>query len=294
MTGGTWPGEPETRTTDPRDDGHPVGRYPDDRYPDDRYPGSRQAGFRDDTETIRSDEGTGRGFDTQPGGYPRVAPEFAATGRGGARDRRQDETRDGHVDGPEDRRRPHANGRHAPEMVYRPERARVGLLLVAVAIGTFVSIGLGVYGRLHEPTGLAISLAGFSSGAAAKAWLGSGAFVLALVQLATATRAHRPSAPPWLWMLHRWSGRMAVLLTVPVAVYCLYALGFQPGSPRVLAHSLAGCLVYGAFTAKMLVLQRPGAPRWSLPVLGGLLFTAITAVWMTSSLWFFGSSGLTF
>ena len=60
--------------------------------------------------------------------------------------------------------------------------------------------------------------------------------------------------------LHRWSGRVAVLLTVPVAVHCLYALGFQLGSPRVLVHSLVGCFFYGVFVAKMLVLPRPDAP----------------------------------
>jgi len=29
-------------------------------------------------------------------------------------------------------------------------------------------------------------------------------------------------------------------------------------------------------------------------VLGGVLFTALTALWLTSSLWFFTTSGLTF
>ena len=68
-----------------------------------------------------------------------------------------------------------------------------------------------------------------------------------------------------------------MLLTVPVAVHCLYALGFQLGSPRVLAHSLAGCFVYGVFVAKMLVLPRPNLPRWGIPVLGGVLFSALAA-----------------
>lgn len=44
----------------------------------------------------------------------------------------------------------------------------------------------------------------------------------------------------------------------------------------------------------MLVLGRPGMPRWAVPVLGALLFTALTALWLTSSLWFFGTSGLVF
>lgn len=179
------------------------------------------------------------------------------------------------------------------ELIAPTPTTRLSVLLVAVAVGILVSVGLGVYGRLHEPTLTGLSVAGFSSGAAAKAWLGSAAFALVLVQVLSAVAMYRTGAG-WLSGLHRWSGRVAVLLTVPVAVHCLYALGFQLGSPRVLAHSLAGCFVYGVFVAKMLVLPRPDAPRWSIPALGGVLFSALTAVWLTSSLWFFGTSGITF
>ena len=49
--------------------------------------------------------------------------------------------------------------------------SKVGPVLVAFAVGTAVAIGLGVYGKLHDPTGQAINLAGFSSGIAAKAAL---------------------------------------------------------------------------------------------------------------------------
>ena len=176
-------------------------------------------------------------------------------------------------------------------------RAGAGALVVAVAAGTLASVGLGVYGRLHEPSFFALNLAGFSSGTAAKAWLGSGAFLLAVVQLLSAMamygRLGGLAGRPWVGVLHRWSGRVAVLLTVPVAVHCLYALGYQSGSARVLVHSAAGCFFYGAFVAKMLVVNRPG-PRWALPVLGGLVFTGLTAVWLTSSAWFFGTTGITF
>ena len=178
-----------------------------------------------------------------------------------------------------------------------PRSGATGLLIVA-AIGSLVAVALGVYGRLHEPTFVAVNIAGFSSGVAAKAWLATGAFVLALVQLGSAMvmygRFPGLRAPSWIGGLHRWSGRGAVLLTVPVAVHCLYALGFQDGTPRVLLHSLAGCVLYGAFVTKMLVLRTPGGPRWSLPLFGGLLFTAVTAVWLSSSVWFFTTSGLVF
>lgn len=178
--------------------------------------------------------------------------------------------------------------------IVRPRTNPIAVL-VAVAAGTLVAVGLGVYGRLHEPSFFAVNIAGFSSGTAAKAWVASAAFALVLVQIVTAKVIYsRAGAPAWVSGVHRWSGRLAVLITVPVAVHCLYALGFQSGEPRVLVHSLAGCFFYGAFVAKMLVLGRVRAPRWSLPLLGGLLFTALTALWLTSSVWFFTTTGVTF
>jgi Family of unknown function (DUF6529) len=188
----------------------------------------------------------------------------------------------------------------APAVAPAPAPRFGGMLaLIGVfALGSLVAVGLGVYGRLHQPTFVAINLAGFSSGTAAKAWLATVAFLLALVQLGSALvmygRIPRISAPSWIGALHRWSGRVAVLVTVPVAVHCLYALGFQTGSTRVLVHSLAGCFCYGAFVAKMLILNRRDTPAWTLPVLGGALFTALVALWSTSSAWFFATSGLTF
>jgi Family of unknown function (DUF6529) len=83
-----------------------------------------------------------------------------------------------------------------------------------------------------------------------------------------------------------------VLFTVPVAVHCLYALGLSFDDPRVLVHSLVGCILYGAFVAKMLLLVRPGLPRWAIPAASGALFAAVVALWLTSSLWVFTAIGL--
>jgi len=184
-----------------------------------------------------------------------------------------------------------------PAPAHRRTGGLVGLIAV-FALGSLVAVGLGVYGRLHEPTFVALNVAGFSSGTAAKAWLATAAFLLALVQLGSALlmygRIPRVTAPSWTGALHRWSGRVAVLVTVPVAVHCLYALGFQTGSTRVLVHSLFGCFFYGAFVAKMLILNKRDAPGWTLPVLGGAVFTGLVALWSTSSAWFFSTSGITF
>jgi Family of unknown function (DUF6529) len=48
------------------------------------------------------------------------------------------------------------------------------------------------------------------------------------------------------------------------------------------------------FTAKMLLLTRPGITGWALPLLGGLVFAGVVGLWVTSSLWFFVTSGIKF
>ncbi|MDQ1720478.1 MAG: hypothetical protein QOI26_212 [Pseudonocardiales bacterium] len=185
--------------------------------------------------------------------------------------------------------------------VARREAATTSAGLVGVAtafaVGAAVSIGLGVYGRLHKPTGVAVNLAGFSSPVAVKAWLATVAFLFALFQLASALvmygKVPGVRAPAWIGLAHRWSGRIAVLVSVPVAVQCLYALGFQSFGMRGLVHSVLGCFLYGAFTAKMLILSRRQTPAWALPLAGGMVFAAFVGLWLTAGLWFFRTFGLT-
>lgn len=173
---------------------------------------------------------------------------------------------------------------------------KVVLVGVPVVIGAAVSVALGAYGRAHEPTGIALNAGPFSSPLTLKVWLASGVALFALAQLLTALVMYGKLrvVPPGRWTApaHRWSGRVAFLLSVPVAVHCLYALGFQSYDPRVVAHSLLGCFVFGVFTVKMLLLTRRGLPGWLLPVAGGLVFTAFVGLWLTSSLWFFTDTGV--
>jgi len=169
-----------------------------------------------------------------------------------------------------------------------PIGTKIGPVVIAFVVGTAVSFGLGVYGRLHTPTGHAIDIAGFSTGAAAKAFLASVVMALAIVQTVTAMGLYGriPLHGAWVGVVHRWSGRAAVLISVPVAVHCLYALGFQTYDGRVMAHSLFGCFFYGAFVFKMLILTRDDSPKWALPLAGGLVLTGLTALWVTAVLWF--------
>ena len=135
----------------------------------------------------------------------------------------------------------------------------------------------------------------FSTTIAAKAWLATGAFVLAIVQVLTASRMWGklqrvvPLSFPTARRVHIWSGRLAVLLTIPVFFHCVTMLGFRTPDLRVTIHSIAGSFIYGVLAAKLLVIRhhsRNYAP-WMLPVLGGSLAAVLTTLWLTSSLWYF-------
>ncbi len=174
-----------------------------------------------------------------------------------------------------------------------PSAARA--LAVPVLAGVAAVVVLGVYGRLHEPGTIAVDIAGFSGPAYVKAWLTTLAALLAVVQLVSALNMYGRigrASPSWVSTVHRWSGRAAVLVTVPVVVHCLYVFGFEYDSTRVLVHSVAGCLFYGAFVTKMLSLTRRGLPGWTLPVVGGVVFGALVVLWLTAALWLFGARGL--
>lgn len=163
--------------------------------------------------------------------------------------------------------------------------------VIALLLGAAAAVGLGAYGRVHTPSGETIATFGFGSLIAMKVWLGSAAGVLALVQLLTAvgmyTRGGRAFAAA-----HRTSGTLAVLLSLPVAYHCLWSLGFADYDTRVLVHSLAGCLVYGALVTKLLSLHAPRMPSWLVTVAGSLLLTGVVIATLTSSLWYFAEVGV--
>ncbi|HEX6149817.1 DUF6529 family protein [Nocardioides sp.] len=175
------------------------------------------------------------------------------------------------------------------------ETSRTGLA-AALLVGAGVTVVLGAYAGLHEPAGRPLVTFGFSGMLQMKAWLATAAAVLLLVQILTALwmwgRLGSQPAPDWVGPTHRWSGAFAFVLTLPPALHCMWALGFATDSPRALVHSLVGCLFYGAYAAKMIGLRSRNLPGWALPVLGGLVLTLLTLIWLTSALWFFSRSGL--
>jgi Family of unknown function (DUF6529) len=132
----------------------------------------------------------------------------------------------------------------------------------------------------------------FSSTIAAKAWFASAALILALVQVTTAARIYGklsflPERGATVARVHRWSGRIAFLCTLPVFFHCVTILGFQTPDARVAIHSIVGTFVYGVFVAKVLVVRDHSLPGWALPTAGLSLASILVVLWLTSALWYF-------
>lgn len=181
----------------------------------------------------------------------------------------------------------------APAVEQRVTSPGTKLLGIGLA-GAVVAVGLGVYADVHTPTGEKPYTLFFSDTIQLKVWFATAAVALALVQVLLAMRLygklHWPrQAPPWLGDAHRLVGTLAFALTLPVAYHCLWSLGFQSTDTRVLVHSLAGCFFYGVFVMKVLSVRVHGLPGWTLPVVGGAVFTALVVIFLTSSVWFFTS-----
>jgi hypothetical protein len=133
----------------------------------------------------------------------------------------------------------------------------------------------------------------FTTAVAGKAWLATIAMALALVQVSTGARiyGHLAAVLPFeagaAARVHRWSGRLAVLFTLPIVFHCVTILGFQSTDARVAVHSIVGSFFYGVLAAKLLVVHDRRFPGWALPLAGGGLFAVLATLWLTSSWWYF-------
>jgi cytochrome c553 len=145
----------------------------------------------------------------------------------------------------------------------------------------------------HDPRSKGYFRLFFSDPLHLKAGFATAAAVLACLQLFTAAWIFRKlpwQKPAWVNPVHRWSGRLALAFTLPVAYHCIFKLGFRSPSTRVLAHSLLGCAVYGAFAAKVTIVRLHRFPRPVLPIAGGLLFAVLIGVWYTSAVWLYSQN----
>jgi hypothetical protein len=170
-------------------------------------------------------------------------------------------------------------------------------LAAALAAGALVTVSVGLLERymLVTPHPIPTFSLFFSNPLYLKAWLGSATLVLSGGQLVTAAGMYGlfrlSPAMPVYQLVHRWSGRVAMALTLPVAFNCLLDLGNYPIDLRVMVHAIFGAFIYGIFVAKFLLIRADRAPGWILPIAGSALFTTILGLWLTSAYWLFTLHG---
>lgn len=171
-------------------------------------------------------------------------------------------------------------------------RRRTAWLAAIGLLAAGVTAALVAAGRLLTPD-YAYGLFGRGGLAAVslKSTLATIALGVAAVQVILALWMYRklPLARPLrpVRPVHRIIGFVLLALTVPIAVHCLITYGVQLTSVRVAVHSLAGCFLYGAFAAKVVIVQSSRLPGWALPVTGGALAVIVAVLWYTSALWYY-------
>jgi Family of unknown function (DUF6529) len=171
------------------------------------------------------------------------------------------------------------------------------LPVLPLVLFAFVALTVGFVASktIRQPYETPFSHLFFSDTLHMKAWLITATLLLALGQLLTASRIyevlHFPPRGRFYHVVHRWSGRTAILLTLPVAYHCIFLLGFGTYNARAYIHSLLGSFLYGAVLAKVLIVRSNGFRGWALPIAGGVLFSILLGLWLTSGFWFFGTSG---
>src|SRR3954449_11283884 len=102
-------------------------------------------------------------------------------------------------------------------------------LLAAAGAGAAVALALGVYGNVHDPSQKLVFTLFFTSTIGMKVWFASAALAFGVVQVASALWIFGKlpwHAPDWAGGVHRLSGRLAFLISLPVAYHCLWSLGF--------------------------------------------------------------------
>jgi hypothetical protein len=183
----------------------------------------------------------------------------------------------------------------------RPAKS-LAVPLTAFAVGAVVSLLVGVFGTVHDPTLAGTTTFGFRTVIDMKVVLSVVIGVLALLQLVGALWLYGKlgiRAPSWLGTAHRISGAVAVVLLVVVAYHCLWALGLESGTlpdgepvaTRTVVHGVLGCAVIGAVVVKVVAVRSRRAPGWFLPVAGGLLFALLIGAVLTSAIWYIGVAG---
>jgi hypothetical protein len=174
--------------------------------------------------------------------------------------------------------------------------------LTAFTVGAVLAVLVGVFGRVHDPSLANTTTLGFSTVIGMKVVVTTVVGVLAVLQVLGALWMYGKlgiEAPPWLGKAHRISGAITIVLALFVAYHCLFSLGLEYGTTadgyevpvRGVVHGVLGCVFIGALVVKVTAVRSKRAPGWFLPVAGGLIFTVLIALVLTSAVWYLTTNG---
>jgi hypothetical protein len=126
-----------------------------------------------------------------------------------------------------------------------------------------------------------------------KAWGSTVVAVLAVSQTWSmeAAMGHLPrgtTSMRTLMRLHRWGGRIAIVLAALVAIFCMVDRGAPSEPSRVAIHVFFAATAFAALAVKLLLIRfRPALAYDVAPWLGRYIAFAFVVVWVSSGLAYF-------
>jgi hypothetical protein len=91
--------------------------------------------------------------------------------------------------------------------------------------------------------------------------------------------------------VHRWGGRITIVLAALVAYFCMTDLGAPHEPLRVATHAIAGSLAFSLLAVKFALLRwKPSLAYDTAPWIGRVVAVCFVAIWITSSLAYFSGN----
>jgi hypothetical protein len=94
-----------------------------------------------------------------------------------------------------------------------------------------------------------------------------------------------------LMRLHRWGGRIAIVLAALIAYFCITDIGAPHDPLRVAIHAIFGATAFTLLGIKFALIRfRPAIAYDAAPWIGRVVAICFVVIWITSGLaWFTGS-----
>ena len=182
----------------------------------------------------------------------------------------------------------------APAKVY-PRRTRVpdwftDLVLVITAVFGVWAVGLVVL------TFIGITEPAFYYSGAKSAIKAAGATVVVLLTFSQfytmeSVLGHLPRGRikmRSMMKVHRWGGRIAIVLAAIIAFYCMTDIGAPHAPVRVAVHAVAGATAFALLGVKFALIRwKPSLAYDTAPWIGRIVAICFVAIWITSAYFYF-------